>query len=567
MINESAALGDSISLCVALLLIAVVATAVVAPMLFLGQASGHDFEFHIASWFDVARQWHEGILYPRWAEWANWGFGEPRFVFYPPASWMLGAALVSTLPARMAPGALVWLALFLAGTTMWRLARAFLPGAEAAAAAVFFTANPYHLVVVYYRSDFAELLASALFPLLVYGAQHVVHEGWSGVPLLAAVLGGIWLSNAPAAVIATYSVALLFAVACAMRRSWEPALPGAAAMALGLGLAAFFILPAAWEQRWVQIGEALAQDLWPEQNFLFTHASNPEFALFNWKVSSVAAEMILIASLAAVFAARRRREYPELWWMLAALGAESIVFMSRLSIPVWRHLPELRFLQFPWRWLVPLGVVFGFTAAATVGRSRKAWCWWLVLLLVIAGTGTAIVRDAWWDSEDIPNFGEAVADGHGYDGTDEYAPLGCNHYLLPKADRPAGDEPGPPNPRIARLDSESGRIIPASGVRLHFERWSVEQRIFTAESAAPVVLAVRLLNYPAWQVHVDGKISRPESKPKTAQMLLPLAAGTHRVEISFQRTWDRTVGGAISGLTAAGLLAIALSSRKRKETA
>src|SRR5260370_17538880 len=71
---------------VTLLLVALVATAVVTPMFFLGNASGHHFQPHIASWMGATGHCREGILFPRWAGRPNSRFDHPRFIFSPPHS-------------------------------------------------------------------------------------------------------------------------------------------------------------------------------------------------------------------------------------------------------------------------------------------------------------------------------------------------------------------------------------------------------------------------------------------------------------------------------------------------
>lgn len=560
----------------AFLFASLAATAVVLPMFFFGNASGHDFQFHLAGWLDVAGQWHEGILFPRWAEWANWGFGEPRFIFYPPASWMLGAALGSILPWQMAPGAFIWLALVLAALMMWRLAREWLPVPQALTAAIIYAVNPYHLVIVYYRSDFAELLASALFPLLVLGALRVTRDGWNRVPALALAFALIWLSNAPAAVIATYSLALLLVVGCVLCRDLKPLLAGVAAMAGGFALAAFYILPAAWEQRWVQISQALTENLRPARNFLFTHSNNPEFVLFNWKVSAIALGAILIAALAAVFVARQRRDFLQLWWMLLALAAASAFLMFRPSLFLWQHLPKLQFVQFPWRWLVPLDVVFAFFIAATLQISRKQWVGWAAILFCTGALGTALVRDAWWDSEDIPVLIAAIHSQRGYEGADEYQPLGCDRYQLqgqPPAsldndDTLNSDELAvTPPPKIAIADPDSGALTPAKDEGAHIVRWTAEEKSFTAKTNQSSKLALKLIDYPPWEVRVDGNLVQANPLPETAQLSLPIPAGEHKVHVRFRRTPDRATGGAISVVSFFLLLGFSAYSRRKRTTA
>jgi hypothetical protein len=527
------------------------ATAVIAPMFFLGDFSGHDFQFHIASWVDAAGQWREGILFPRWAEWANWGYGEPRFIFYPPASWLLGAALGSVLPWTVAPIAYIWLALLAAGMSMWKLAREWLAPAEAIAAAVFFAANPYNLLLAYYRSDFAELLAGAVFPLLILAVLRVTREGFSRVPFLAVVFAAIWLCNAPAAVIATYSVALLTVVAALFARSFRPLIGGGAGVAAGFGLAAFYILPAAWEQKWVQIAQAVSQNLRVERNFIFTQSADPEFLLFNWKVSTLVLGVMLITGIFAVFVARRRNEFPQLWWMLVLLGAASALLMFSPAAFLWRHAPELRFVQFPWRWINSLVPVFAFFAAAAFGapgrfithRQRVVWA---VLIVILGAAATAIAKDTWWDSDDARDIAYWVQSGDGYEGTDEYMPTGSDRYELPGVNSDSDQAPAQPIPPLAKFDAASDTIIPALGVSLHVQKWTAERRIFSEESSVPIQLELRLLNYPAWDARVDDTHISIASAPNTGEMLLALPAGAHRVDLRFRRTGDRTTGDLIS---------------------
>jgi hypothetical protein len=551
----------------ALLSLMAAATAVVAPMPFLSNASGHDFQFHLASWMEAASQWREGIFFPRWAEWANWGFGEPRFIFYPPASWMIGAAMGLVLPWRIVPGAFIWLALIAAGMSMWTLARDWLGGPQATAAAVLYAVNPYQLVMVYYRSDFAEFLAGALFPLVLWGAVRVSRGEWRQVPWLAAIFGGIWLSNAPAAVMATYSLTLAITVGCVLRRSLRPWILGATAMAGGFGLAAFYILPAAWEQRWVQIAEAIGNDLRPWQNFLFTHNNEPAFIQFNWRVSWLALGAILVTIAAIIFAARRRREAPDVWWIVGAVGAAALFLMLPPSVLLWRYLPRLQYMQFPWRWLEAMGVAYALFVAA-MGRSGKhaAWIVPALVLVATAGAAAAIIHTGWWDSEDVPTIADAIRSGQGYEGTDEYMPIGGDRYQLPgnpDDDTRPDDVSAETAPRLAMVDPASEAIVPVAGARIHVERWTAEQRIFRVENSAAMRLAPRLLAYPAWEVKVNGRDASYEVRPATAQLIVPISAGHNLVEIRFRRTWDRTLGGTVTLFSGVMLLGFAVRFRKQ----
>src|SRR5260370_1719504 len=128
-----------------------------------------------------------------------------------------------------------------------------------------------------------------------------------------------------------------------------------------------------------------------------------------------------IRLIAAFFARGVRQKGPEVWWPLTALGAVAAFLMSPLSRIVWQTLPELRFVQFPWRWLFPLCMAGAFLTASAVPEAGRKWISWLALILVV---GAIYGRIAHWDSFSFQDALAAVRSGAGYGGTREYAPFG-----------------------------------------------------------------------------------------------------------------------------------------------
>ncbi|HXM95632.1 MAG TPA: hypothetical protein VOA64_15500 [Candidatus Dormibacteraeota bacterium] len=531
------------------------AILIVLPFFWLGNASGHDFAFHAASWIDVAGQWKEGIVFPRWAESANHGFGEPRFIFYPPLSWLLGAGLLFVAPWNHVPAILIVVVQTFAGLSAFALARKLVAKKRGAFfAAVLYAANPYALLLIYMRSDFAEQLAMAFFPLLVVAIFQITGtiENRSGsrqraITFFAVMFAVIWLSNAPAGVLASYSAALLFVWAAVTQKSWRILGYGAGALALGFGLAGFYLVPAAYEQSWVKISQALSSGLLPSQNFLYATIEDPEHNLFNWIASSTAILMILLTGISAIAAHRitllaradnrGSLSHSRAWSALFLLAAAATLLMLRRTSILWLVLPKLRFVQFPWRWMSILAVPFTCFLSIVVARRRLGWIWAVIILAVSAGAATWLIQHAWWDWDDIPVLQEGVARDEGYEGTDEYDPVGDDHYNLPER-----------APRVRVLRAVQPKSM-AARATIRIDRWAAEEKKVRVTTPEPVQLALRLLNYPSWRVEVNGVALAPERPEDTNQMIVPVPAGESYVHVKFIRTLDRTLGGAMSILS------------------
>jgi hypothetical protein len=549
----------------ALLLSLGTALAIISPFFWMGNASGHDFSFHVASWMDAAAQWREGILFPRWAEGANHGFGEPRFIFYPPISWMFGAALGIVVPWIFVPAVFIVLTQTLAGLCAFALGRRLFPQRGALVCAVCYAANPYALLIVYMRSDFAEQLALGFFPLLFLAAAEVLglfdppaRSARHSIVFLAITFAAVWLTNAPAGVVASYSLATLFVWTAAKKKSWRPLLHGTAALALGFGLAGFYLVPAAYEQRWVNISLALASGLQPSQNFLYAVIADAEHNAFNRIASNTAVLMIALTAIFAVLSLPRGRSTAppltkSLWSALVTLSVAAAFLMMPVSNLFWQVLPKLRFVQFPWRWMSILAVPFAIFISAAVVHKRmrgyRAASVIVAVLAILACTATYMVRHTWWDSEDVPVLLQALQNDEGFEGVDEYDPVGDDHSLLPEKSERVTVTPADPEAKEKSL----------SEAEITVQRWTAERKEIHIATRELAVLKLRLLDYPAWSVQVNDAVVVPEQTGESAQITVPLSTGSSHVVVRFIRTPDRTIGALISGVSV--LLALLIIQR------
>src|SRR5436305_14765715 len=170
-------------------------------------------------------------------------------------------------------------------------------------------------------------MAAALLPLLLLAVLRLNDRGLRPALWLSLILAAAWLTNAPAAVMIPYSAAGLAVLTAVINRSWRPIVGAALAVILGAGLASFYLIPAIYEEKWVNIREVLAPGVRPQDNFLFTTIADAEHNQFNRMVSVVAAVEI-VAIVGVVWLSRRwRAQQPTAWTPLVIGGAGASLLM------------------------------------------------------------------------------------------------------------------------------------------------------------------------------------------------------------------------------------------------
>ncbi|MGD0890249.1 MAG: hypothetical protein ABR923_01860 [Terracidiphilus sp.] len=602
-----------------ILLAAVIA---VSPLLVHGPSCNGDFGFHFISWIDAEHSMSMGILYPHWANSPNFEAGEPKFVFYPPISWMGGAILGALLPWSFVPIAAFILLLTATGLANRKLAMEVMkdgPATLAGCAAIFFG---YVLFSVYTRNDFAEMTGGFWIPLLLLFALRRRNPSgtfWertfdgSAAPL-AFIIAGIWLSNVPLGIMAGYLLAALALASVLIEKSMVPVARATASTLGGMGLASIYLIPAIWEKNWASIQNVVNPlNYAVENSWLFARHADPLMVTHDASLhlaSIVAVAMLAIAFVGGAIAGIRRVVPGERkWWLPMALIPPAVLFLLfPISQPFWNGLPELRLLQFPWRWLVVLESPMAISFAAAVWFDRKALRQIVIAACAAVFVAISLAAPRWWFVEcgsAVTAFVDAAREHIGVLGKPEYAPPGIRFpvvsLLVDSEGNPMLDSFG--NPRQSPFTHPNMQIVPDACLLNNLPGASVpegvafvpawrgdpascdsagwrelsligllsahgtsrdtpEEKWFKGVAAHAGYLILRLRYYPAWSVKVNGVPVRAIAERERGLMAVPVPHGNVQVLVDWSTTGDVVAGRSVSGVALLLITCLFLFERK-----
>lgn len=488
---------------------------VVWPLLGIRYIPTHDGEYHIIRIVEFSKMLGAGYWFPRWAPTLNSGYGIPIFEFHYPLPNYVGAFVrvfthdaVRAFQIGMAIGYIVAIiSLFLWLKSLFFDVTAFI-------GTILGAFIPYWFVDMYVRGSIGEIWATAFLFLTLYYVERKKYV------LIATAFGLLILSHNILAMV--YALFLIFYMLIRDKKAlWG--------LVGGIGLSAFFWLPALLEQKYV-VGLNTV-------NFREHFAQTYELLMPSWGtefsstgiVGNKMSLQIGIVSLASITGAvimlrnekdKRKKQLTTLFLCIFMLA---VFFMLPWSIEIWERVKTLQLIQYPWRLLSLVIPIASFSAAYWVSHMKRQWIG-IVLALSAVFLSIGYIRPVIYEPRDEvyylsrPNF---------TDGTSSMGNSFSTIWTGWKDIRPESE------------------IIIQNGDLIRRLRWQYLYKEFTVKLDKSGEIILNTLYFPGWRATVDV-IEIPIDFTKDGIIHLAIPEGNHTVKIWFGDTWPRNIGNIVS---------------------
>lgn len=513
-----------------------------------GVSSEADMLIGVYRVFELDQAWRNWIFFPRLGPNLNFTYGAPLFQYYSPlASYVALILHWAGLGLIEAAKAVFTLNLALAGVGAYIYARWLFGSRQAAlVSGLAYLLAPYLLTVIYERGAAAEGLALGLIPWVFWALHRLLNERSRGSIAGAAVLVALLLLAHNITALFVLPVVTVYLLLLAWHEGRLKQLVGVlGAIMLGLGLSAFYWVPALGEVRFARVEGMLVgrtnvlNNLVPwrelvQPAWVFDYWGAMRFHLSLWQ-----AVLGVLSALAIAIQPPRLRFNLILFAGVALLA---LILQLTASRVFWETMPLVRFIQFPWRLLglisfciaMLLGSVFcGKPLKGTIGTVLAVG---LLALIIILGTQKLDPRlSSIWYPITNAEIGKADLFERGrfnYPLFNDYAPAAMQvdtaALARPRAAKAPVTEPLSVVPQIQVLSEKP------------------DQLDLKIETASPFALRLHRTFFPGWQVYVDGRKVPTGPSGQIGLVTAEIPAGSHRVLVRFEDTPLRRVAVAIS---------------------
>ena len=550
----------------------------------------------------------QGVLFPRWLPDLAYGYGFPLFVFYAPLSYYVTLILSFGFGLVLAFNISFALALWLSGTGAFVLVRDRFGSLAGLMASVAYVYAPFQLFNAFSRGGLPAAWAMALFPFTFWAFGRLLWPGdqpqlrfWTSISAILfglALLTHNTLSLLFAPLLAAYLAVNLLVHFIWGRWTTSPemespvyarsffwtriVLPVGLAAALGLGLAAFFLLPAIIEKEYAQVYRVITS---PDFDFRFHFVSltellawpepantgllNPKFPLTLGLVQLGLAVIGFIGLVYKLLQSRQNLTQPivaqlTLGFFAALVLVIAVFMMLPLSQPLWERLPLLEFIQFPYRWLGPSALMLAILAGAAGAMLPERAALGLALVGIPAIFFSAVpLLYPRYDTTlpDDPSLVDMMAYEHhsGVIGTTsfgEYLPIWVKTIPHESPLEPMYQAGQP----IERFDAN----YLSSGVEVESSRNGFNSVSLMVESPEAFQAIFNTFYFPGWVAKINRQ--RVATVPFSDRGLIrvDVPPGRHKLSLRFQETRLRYVADwlSVAALFAVlGLLALSMGPR------
>lgn len=508
----------------------------------------------------------DGQIPCRWTRHMGYGFGYPLFNYYPPLPYFVGQ-VVKVLGFSYITSVKVsfFLAFIFAALTMYVLAKEFWGKTGGLISSIFYTWAPYHSLDIYVRGAMNEAWALVWFPLILWSSYKLITEKKFNQII---ILSLAWFALLTSHNLMVLIFAPAFSIWCLMwlirNKAWSSIHRLALAGVWALGLASFFFIPVFLEKKYVQVDTLVVG----YYNYIVHYVSLNQllFSRFWGYGASVWLEdddmgfqigylhwilpLIVGVLITREFMKTRKLNNTVLIFYYFILAGWFAAFMTHSrSTFIWRNLPGLEFVQFPWRFLTLVILFFSASIGAITlfikDAKKQAILVGVLIVAVIAFNINYFKPEKMGPLTDEQKFSGLAYDLQQTSGIFDYLPTTAK--TAPKAKQVA----------VAEVtDQTKGMIL--NGGQNSNTVW------FDTDLKEGAQIRIGLLQFPGWTVYVDGQKANSyvDEKEEWGRLYVDVPAGKHTVRAKLENTPARTIGNSISVVSWLALLSFPLWRKK-----